>query len=443
MSLKLTTDRELDEFDEMRYLNCTESEHLTALFLREGSKYQSFFPFSYNDKTVGERFVGYAGALQNDDWSDASFDEAFPQDVDIYICANSMKSGHKRGIDNLINIQNLVIDIDSHDSALSMDDLNEHILKFEKKLLKKLIIKPNLINRTGRGLHLWFCIEPCHVALSKICLSVVDMLCSHIAEIMLELNELELSIDKASSLKLNGLFRLPYTYNTKAKRWSECRLIHQNYPNINKIRKKLLSKGYSSEYFIDYPKKSKAKKKSKAELANDYLLDRLFKKYRYASDISTNDYTPCLIHRKNFLEQVILSRGGQKGTRDLLMFALYATVIGLFEKDDAQAYCEEWNSRFAEPLKTSKLCEIFKDVDRKRYKFTVKKFLDLINATDEERALYHKLSVKETQKRERHEKKQERNRKVKELHEQGLSIVAISKEMKLSRPTIYKILASE
>ena len=194
MSLKLTTDRELDEFDEMRYLNCTEAEHLTALFLREYSKYKSYFPFAYNDKTINERFVGYAGALQNDDWSDSSFDEAFPQDVDIYICANGMKSGYKRGFDNLINIQNLVIDIDSHDSALSMDDLNEHILKFEEELLKKLIIKPNLINRTGRGMHLWFCIEPCHVALSKICLSVVDMLCSHIAEIMQELNETELSI---------------------------------------------------------------------------------------------------------------------------------------------------------------------------------------------------------------------------------------------------------
>ena len=125
------------------------------------------------------------------------------------------------------------------------------------------------------------------------------------------------------------------------------------------------------------------------------------------------------------------------------MFALYATVIWLFDKEDAQAYCEEWNSTFEQPLKDSKLWEIFRDVDRKRYKFTVTKFLTLINATDEERGWYHKLSVKEERKKARHKAKEERNRKVKELREEGLTIVSISKEMNLSRPTIYKILNAE
>ena len=215
-----------------------------------------------------------------------------------------------------------------------MDALNEHFLKFEGKLLKKLIIKPNLINKKGRAMHLWFCIEPCHVALSKFCLSVVDMLCNYIAEIMQELNQTELSIDKASSLKLNGLFHLSYTYNTKAKCSSECCSIHQDYPNNNKLRKRLLSKGYTSEYFIDYSIGT-VEKKLRMEKDKDIMLDILFKKYQYASGISANDYTPCLFHRRIFLERMILSRGGKKGAKDLLMFALYATAIGLFEKDDA------------------------------------------------------------------------------------------------------------
>ena len=174
-----------------------------------------------------------------------------------------MKSGHKRTIDNLINIQNLVIDIDSHDSNLSIEELNEHIIEFEKQLKKKLIVKPNLINRTGRGIHLWYYIEPCHVSLSKICLSVIDMLCAHIEDIMTELNETELTLDKASSLKLNGLFRLPFSYNTKAKRWSECSLLHEDLQSIKKFRKKLLRKGYSSDYFVDYTPKKKKKERNK------------------------------------------------------------------------------------------------------------------------------------------------------------------------------------
>ena len=147
MRLKLTTDRELDEFEEMRYLKVSEEYILLNLFFREDMEHKSYFPFAYNDKTVNERFVGYAGALFNQGTDDTSFDEPFPKDVDIYICANSMKSGYKRTIDNLVNIQNLVIDIDSHDSKLSVEALNEHILEFEEKLLDKLIVKPNVINR--------------------------------------------------------------------------------------------------------------------------------------------------------------------------------------------------------------------------------------------------------------------------------------------------------
>lgn len=432
MSLKLKTDRVLDEFEEMRYLTWSEEENLYNLFCRDDTDYKFHFPFAYNDKTVSERFVGYAGAMCNKDMEDTSFEEPLPKDVDIYICANGMKSGYKRTLDNLINIQNLVIDIDSHSSTLSIEDLNNHILIFEEKLLDRLVLKPNLINRTGRGVQLWFCIEPCHVSLGKICLSVVDMLCNHITEILVELDETELSVDRASSLKLNGLFRLPYSYNTKAKRWSECRLIHGDCPNVNELRKQLLSDGYKSDYFVEYSGKKKFHKKK----VNSG-------KYHFTLNINLNDYTPCLIHRKMFLEQVIQARGGKKGSRDLLMFALYSTVIWLFDNEDAQAYCEEWNGTFEEPLKESKLWEIFRDVDRKRYKFTVTKFLNLINATDEERSWYHKLSVKEERKKARHKAKEERNRKVKELRKQGLTIVAISKELHLSRPTIYKILNTE
>lgn len=430
MNINLITDRELDEFDEKRHLTYTQIEHLFYMIYRE-TKYGSHFPLAYNDKTVGERFVGYAGAICNQDEQYDFFDEPFPQDVDIYICANGMKTPFKRGIDNLINIQNLVIDIDSHDSKLTIDELNEHIEKFEKKLTKKLIVKPNLINRTGRGIHLWYFLEPCHSSLSKICLSVIDMLCTHISEIMAELNETELTIDKASSIKLNGLFRLPYSYNTKAKRWSECTMLHEDLQDINKFRKKLLRKGYKSDYFVDYSGKTKKKSGTKKINAG---------KYRFSPKINTNDYTPCLIHRKKFMEHLFQTRDGKTGSRDLMIFAMYATLIQLMEIEDAQARCKELNDYFEEPLSHSKLYEIFKDVDKKRYKFTVQRFLDLINATDEERAWYHKQSAKEQAKKERHEAKERRDNKVKELYAKGYSIVAISKELHLSRPTIYKII---
>ena len=55
MSLKLKTDRVLDEFEEMRYLTWSEEENLYNLFCRDDTDYKFHFPFAYNDKTVSER----------------------------------------------------------------------------------------------------------------------------------------------------------------------------------------------------------------------------------------------------------------------------------------------------------------------------------------------------------------------------------------------------
>lgn len=427
MSLQIKTDRELDEFEEMRYLTWREEENLNFLIYR--SDYGSFFPFAYRDKTEGERFVGYAGAVCTADKEDDSFQNPFPKDVDIYICPNGMKSPYKRTVDGLLSVQNLVIDIDSHQTTKTIKELNEHIKGFENRLLDKIIIQPNYINRTGRGLQLWFCIESCHIALNKICMSVIDMLCNHIEEIMKELKESELSIDRASSLKLNGLFRLPYTYNTKAQRWAEGRLLHEELPNINELKEVLKENNYKSRYF--------GEKKCKKE---NVVVPR---KYRFVKKLKDNDYTPCLIHRKKFMEYLFKTRDVEVGSRDIMMFAMYSTVVKLLNKDDARAYCIELNDTLKQPLRYSELCMIFKEIDRKQHRFTVERFFTFVNATSEERKWFYKLTNKEEQRQAKRNVKKERNIKVKELRDQGYTIVAISKELGISRPTIYKILDSE
>ena len=424
MSLEIKTDRELDEFEEMRDLSCEQIEHLIFLIYR--SNYCSFFPFAYRDKSEGERFVGYAGAICSQDIEDDSFDNPLPKDVDIYICPNGMKSPYKRTMDGLINIQNLVIDIDSHQSAKTITELNEHIKRFENRLIDKLIIKPNYINRTGRGIQLWFCIEPCYIALNKICMSVIDMLCNHIEDIMKELKETELSIDKASSLKLNGLFRLPYTYNTKAKRWAEGRLLHEELPNINELKEILKENNYKSRYFEE-----KEQKKASPTIP---------RRFQFVPELKDNDYTPCLIHRKKFMEYLFKTRDVRVGARDIMMFAMYSTVVKLLDKDDAKAYCIELNDTFEEPLKYGELLAIFKEIDKKQHRFTVEKFFEFVNATKEEKAWFYKATNKEKRREAKREEKAKKYERVRELYEQGLSIVAISKELNISRPTIYKIL---
>jgi len=119
---------------------------------------------------------------------------------------------------------------------------------------------------------------------------------------------------------------------------------------------------------------------------------------------------------------------------------MYSTVARLLEKDDAKVYCIELNDTFQEPLKYGELLAIFKEIDKKQHRFTVEKFFEFVNATKEERAWFYKATNKEKRREAKRQEKAKRYEKVKELYEQGMSIVSIRKELKISRPTIYKIL---
>lgn len=421
MEVSIKTDREV----ECRGLTITEYENLTFLIYR--SSFRSYFPIAYNDKTESERFVGYAGATCSNNTIDENdnLDLDYPENVDVYICPNGFKSPYKRTADQLINLQNLIIDIDSHTSKLTIDELNEHIKDIEPKLIDKMIIKPNFVNRTGRGLHLWFCIEPCHVALNKICMSVIDMLCTHIEQILNELGETELTLDKVSSLKLNGLYRVPYTYNTKAKRWAEGYLIHMDEPHINELNQKLRSKGFQSAYYGVKSKKKKVKQ-------TNYNYDK--------TKLKDNDYTPCLLHRKRFMDYLFKTRDIEIGMRNKMFFGLYVTLIMLMSTEDARAYCEELNEQLVEPLHPYELMGIFKSVKKKVYRYTVDNFFVLIDATEEEKKWFKKLTAKEEKRQQKRDEKKAKYAKIKEMKNEGMSITEIHRITKVSRTTIYNII---
>ena len=143
------------------------------------------------------------------------------------------------------------------------------------------------------------------------------------------------------------------------------------------------------------------------------------------------------------MEYLFRTREIEVGSRDIMIFAMYSTLIMLMNDELAREYCIELISTFKQPLPSHELRSIFKEIDRKNHKFTVARFFDFVNATEEEKAWFNKLTIKEERKQAKRNAKIERNNKVKELHANGLSIVAISKEMNLSRPTIYKILGCQ
>ena len=123
-----------------------------------------------------------------------------------------------------------------------------------------------------------------------------------------------------------------------------------------------------------------------------------------------------------------------------MIFGMYSTVVMLMDREDAKTYCRELNDSFDVPLRPFELSAIFKEIDKKQHRFTVNRFFDFVNATEEEKRWFNKLTIKEERKEEKRKAKEERNNRVRELYEQKIPIVTISKELGISRPTIYKIL---
>lgn len=427
MSINIHTDNPR----ESREFTTSQIEALNFLFCRT-DEYRFYMPFAYRDMSGEGRFCGYAGALCSNDLTDDSLEVEFPTDTDVYICPNGMKFPFSRKASNMICIQNLVVDIDAHNTLLSTTDLNAHIDSFTDKLMTRLNPKPNFVNHTGRGIQLWYCIEPCHIALKHICLKAASLLCDQIAKHMAGLGETVLSLDKSSSLRLNGLFRLPYTYNTKAKRWATGTLIHQSSPNVNELLETLTEKPQFSNHFV-----IKNQENSKKPIIPH-------KQYTYRKNIFTKDYYPCLIHRKKFLEHLFRTRTIDEGSRDLMLFALYSVVSALMATEDAQDYVLQMNSQLPQPLPESQIyCCIFKEIDRKRYRFTNKRLLSFVNATQEEIDYFNRSTIKRERTAAAAQRKKDRNNLIMELYNAGRPVAAIAREVGCSRITVYSVIDSQ
>ena len=436
MSLSIKTDGQ----PEQRGLTCSQTEALYFLFYRS-DQYHYHFHFAYRDTTgEKERFCGYAGTLFTGDEADESFDGDFPEGVDIYVTPNGFSNAYHRQGKYLRGLQNIVVDIDAHGADLSPGALHDHIADFEGRLLERLSPQPNFAHQTGRGLQLWYCFEVCSIKLKPIVMGTVNGIISQIRHIMRELGEDILSIDESASKKLEGLFRLPYTYNTKYHGWSNGKLLHEDVRNINELFAEIHDSGWDCGDFsrngnfgqpIPYVPKWADRKSRKPRMKQGCAIRR-------------GDYTPCFFHRKKFLEHLLKTRnmhdGG--GNREILLFAMYHVMTNLLDSTyAAQEYILELNASLPDPLSEYEIkgC-IFQQIDKYHYRFPNENFLKIVNATDAEREYFRSLSKRKTVQQERRNKKEMRDTRIRDLYASGMAITAIAKEIGCSRPTIYSVL---
>ena len=156
-----------------------------------------------------------------------------------YVTANGLKKRGKRNEKNLFTLHNIVIDIDCHKYGISKKDRDNEIEKCEvylRELFDNSLELPsqNTIVKTGRGLQLWWAIKPLSAAkLKNIYKETAAYLCDQLDEKISKQYYLNfLRVDRAASLKMAGYFRLPGTYNSKAKKWGDFAFLQEDRLNV-------------------------------------------------------------------------------------------------------------------------------------------------------------------------------------------------------------------
>ena len=332
-------------------------------------------------------------------------------DSDFYITANTL-TRKDRKTENLFSLKNIVIDIDCHNSELDDYDRNELLEDFLFRIKRDLELPPfNIIHFTGRGLQLWYCLEEIAGVWSFLYKDTVEKIIDILETLKEEYPDFEqLNIDGISK-NLVGFFRLFETYNTKTGRRSIIEI--QNYEKYD------LSELNQS---IPRVKKFAQNTSLQASIQNDYI---------------------AFNHKRiDFIKWLIAYRNAPVGAemRDKLLLLFYNSCIRVMSREMAKAYTLKLNREFKIPLERTE--NIFTYIDQKGFlNFKNETFCMFLELNEIERHKYMEQKGSHyTRDKMRRLAKEERNRRILELHKAGKTHLDIAEILNISRKTVSTVI---
>lgn len=375
----------------------------------------------------------------------------FTNAQNLYLTANGFKwtnlssgKGKKkynngRRNDKISSYYNVVIDIDCHDRAYgnSLVDINCKGYKLGMKRDEKFddyiddfmnlidvvtdnedFIEPTMYVKTGRGLQIWYSIVPVPAsqkyAYDYFRESILNFYRQIFSKKQYEHFTWLFKLDEGATIKDAGLFRVPGTYNTKAKYRSEFIIVNKDKTNVinyyfdNKtlqIKEKTYIKNFVSDYFKPY------------------------------------------LCRKQLFENIILKRNKEEynlGYRNNLLFAAYNNERSAgVEHDDAMSFIKYLNNLFTRPLCIKEVEGSLKTSHRKgKYNLSNKTIIKYLCMSSEECDLFnfHEFISRTEKSKKRKQKKEERNELIIKLYKKGLSQIEIGEECNCSQPTVHRVI---
>lgn len=331
-------------------------------------------------------------------------------ECDYYITANAFVKWQRLS-ENIYTLNNIVIDCDVHSVQGALPYPKADLI-VDAVLQNDELERPNSVIYTGRGVQLWWAIDPLSYKWIAAYEKIRDKIICSVEESVSSL-PFDVNVDKIASRNAAGLFRLPGSYNTKSGTWGIIDILHTDRINIVEKLQEL--------------QKRETRKHKMPKVPFGGLRSMGSAAGREASLVS-------LIRLRN-------APAGNEN-RDLFLFidyCIWAEII--HEHDDIMAHLLKMNALFKEPMPASEVEAYMQSAKTKRYKITNAKIIDKLGITSQEQVLIGMYPNKrEAERSANREKKEETRKRIIALSEQGHTQVEICEKVGCSRSKVAAVL---
>jgi len=359
-------------------------------------------------------------------------DLKFSTRCDYYITANSIKNNCQRQKKELFGLHNICIDIDLHNSKDNINKVAENLKYFlvEGDCSIPLL---NVFVKTGRGVQLWWHFEETSSKLLFMYQAVTQFIINQLNDLIQAVETLSnLKIDVPASQNIVGYFRLPFTTNTKTSTLAFAEILNSDTYNLVDV----------FNDYCDNENVTISLQNVQHVGQNKNVATRLWKPQSTAVE-----YISLIMKRKQFIEQYCINRNYRvTGSRDLIMFLYCVCLVQVMNIDFVMPSMKKLNRQFSKPLEQSKLDSIFNYMQRKGVlKFKQETFLSFLpDINSDERKEYLSNSEQNASRNAKRKlSKEERNRKILELAEKGLTTEQIADNVGCSSKTVKRFLQSK
>ena len=372
------------------------------------------------------------------------------RNMDYYITANSV-CGVRRVTDDVFGLHNIVIDIDCH----SDENASELTAAFVWRCARDLWTtgdcpEPNSVVFSGRGVQLWWALEPASAKIQYWYKRMQSWLMDELQKVLDESPEElgELSIDRSASIRLAGLFRLPFTYNTKTGRKGNLQIRNRTRYNL----RRMIEEHVPAEY-----NPNRKERPQRRWTVSEEPLEMPVQEYvplaQYDAEVLKGG-TTAMAARVHQLIRLRALRNAPMGQemRDRFCFTVYCALLADHEQEEAWKRLVAFNKGFKEPLPYPALEQMMSSATEKKYRLTNSWVIDELEITeDEQDTIGLKPTVrgpvelrkgKKTRDIIRRTVKEDRDNKILAMFSEGVSKAEIARVLGIGRSTVIRVISA-